>query len=86
MAAPAQSLDINTLHNVHVAYLINSHWTECQTKDFSLEYFQGCYVVILVMGNYLLMIKDLMETAMVKIPRWVKEYVLRVNTDKTQLV
>ena len=54
MAEPAQPLDINTLHNVHVVeqliqvtiesnaeIIANSQWTEDLTKDFSLEYSQG---------------------------------------------
>ena len=57
MAEPAQPLNINTLHNVHVVeeliqltiesnaeIIANSHWTEDLTWDFSLEYSQGCCI------------------------------------------
>ena len=57
MVEPAQPLNINTLHNIHVIVVLiqftiesnariiaNSHWTEDLTLDFSLEYSQGCCI------------------------------------------
>ena len=57
MTEPAQPLDINTLHKVYVVeeliqvtiisnvkIILNVHWTEDLTYDFSLEYSQFCCI------------------------------------------